>query len=154
MSDVMSVRLHLSGVRVRGVLVDAVDRLEVEVESAREWSRCPHCGFRCVKVWDGRRKRIRDLEVSGRRTTLVWRRRRFVCSKLWGAAPRGAHPVRWWCRPPPRPPLGPGRPADVDSGGVSPSWGGLASDHGVGESPLRARSEASPGPPVSCVVGG
>jgi len=33
MSDVMSVRLHLSAVRVLGVLVDSVDRLEVEVES-------------------------------------------------------------------------------------------------------------------------
>ncbi len=76
----MSVRLHLSGVRVRGVLVDSVDRLEVEVESSREWSRCPHCGFRCRNVWDRRRKRVRDLEVSGRRTTLVWNRRRFVCS--------------------------------------------------------------------------
>ena len=30
MSDVMSVRLHLSGIRVRGVGVDSVDRLEVE----------------------------------------------------------------------------------------------------------------------------
>ena len=79
MSDVMSVRLHLSGVRVLGVLVDLVDRLEVEVESTREWSRCRHCGFRCHKVWDRRSKRVRDLEVSGRRTTLVWRRRRFVC---------------------------------------------------------------------------
>ena len=79
MSDVMSVRLHLSGVRVRRVLVDAVDRLEVEVESTRGWSRCPHCGFPCPKVWDRRAKRIRDLEVSGRRTTLVWRRRRFCC---------------------------------------------------------------------------
>ena len=81
MSDVMSVRLHLSGVRVRGVLVDSVDRLEVEVEveSTREWSRCPQCGFRCRKVWDRRSKRVRDLEVSGRRTTLVWRRRRFWC---------------------------------------------------------------------------
>ena len=79
MSDVMSVRLHLSGVRVLEVLVDSVDRLEVEVESAREWSRCPHCGFRCSKVWDRRAKRIRDLGVSGRRTTLVWRRRRFWC---------------------------------------------------------------------------
>ena len=79
MSDVMSVRLHLSGVRVRRVLVDSVDRLEVEVESVRGWSRCPHCGFRCLRVWDRRSKRVRDLEVSGRRTTLVWRRRRFVC---------------------------------------------------------------------------
>ena len=80
MSDVMSVRLHLGGVRVRRVLVDTVDHLEVEVESTREWSRCPHCGFRCRRVWDRRAKRVRDLEVSGRRTTLVWRRRRFVCS--------------------------------------------------------------------------
>ena len=79
MSDVMSVRLHLSGVRVRGVGVDSVERLEVEVESAREWSRCRHCGFRCYKVWDRRAKRVRDLGVSGRRTTLVWRRRRFEC---------------------------------------------------------------------------
>ena len=46
MSDLMSVHLHLGGVRVRRVLVDTVDRLEVEVESAREWWRCPHCGFR------------------------------------------------------------------------------------------------------------
>ena len=80
MSDVMSVRLHLWGVRVRGVGVDSVDRLEVEVESTREWSRCRHCGFRCHKVWDRRAKRVRDLGVSGRRTTLVWRRRRFECS--------------------------------------------------------------------------
>ena len=61
MSDVMSVRLHLSGVRVRGVLVDSVDRLEVEVESARGWSRCRHCGFSCYRVWDRRAKRVRDL---------------------------------------------------------------------------------------------
>ena len=61
MSDVMSVRLHLSGVGVTGVLVDTVERLEVEVESARGWSRCRHCGFRCYKVWDRRAKRVRDL---------------------------------------------------------------------------------------------
>ena len=79
MSDVMSVRLHLSGVRVTRVLMDTVECLEVEVGSARGWSRCRHCGFRCYKVWDRRFKRVRDLGVSGRRTTLVWRRRRFEC---------------------------------------------------------------------------
>ena len=79
MSDVMSVRLDLSGVCVRGVLVDTVDRLEVEVESTREWSRCRHYGFRCYRVWHRRAKRVRDLGVSGRRTTLVWRRRRVEC---------------------------------------------------------------------------
>ena len=51
MSDVMQVRLHLSGVRVMRVGVDSVERLEVEVESAREWSRCRHCGFKCYRVW-------------------------------------------------------------------------------------------------------
>ena len=50
MSDLMSVRLHVAGVRVLKVVVDTVDRLEVRVEAAREWSRCPHCGFRCSKV--------------------------------------------------------------------------------------------------------
>ena len=79
MSDLMQVRLHLWGVRVRGVLVDSVDRLVVDVESTREWSRCGACGFKCYKVWDRRAKRVRDLGVSGRRTTLVWRRRRFWC---------------------------------------------------------------------------
>lgn len=52
---------------------------EAEVESARGRSRCPLCGFRCEKVWDRRSKRVRDLAVSGRWTTLVWRRR-FWCS--------------------------------------------------------------------------
>ena len=80
MSDLMSVRLHLRGVRVLGVLVDAADRLVVGVESTREWSRCGHCGFRCWRVWDRRAKRVRDLGVSGRRTTLVWCRRRFWCN--------------------------------------------------------------------------
>ena len=84
MSDVMSVRLWLSGIRVLGVAVDTVDRLEVEVESSREWSRCPQCGFRCRRVWDRRVKRVRDLGVSGRRTTLVWRRRRFWCGNCGG----------------------------------------------------------------------
>ena len=92
MSDVMSVRLHLSGVRVREVLVDTVDCLEVEVVSARGWSRCPHCGFRCERVWDRRVKRIRDLGVSGRRTTLVWRRRRFWCGNRENTSPRKSTP--------------------------------------------------------------
>ena len=84
MSDVVSVRLHLSGVRVLGVPVDDRARLWVEVEATRGWSRCPLCGFRRRKVWDGRVKRVRDLAVSGRRATLLWRRRRFWCSNCGG----------------------------------------------------------------------
>jgi transposase len=66
------------------VLVDTPTRLEVEVASTRSWSRCPFCGFKTRTVHDRRRRKIRDLPVSGRRVTLVWIRRRFVCSNCDG----------------------------------------------------------------------
>ena len=76
----MGVRLHLRLIRVLAVLVDTPSRFEVEVASTRSWSRCLFCGFKCRAVHDRRRRKIRDLPVSGRRVTLVWIRRRFVCS--------------------------------------------------------------------------
>ena len=78
-SDSMRVRLHLRETRVLAVASDTPSELRVEVESTVRRPRCPACGFRCVRVYDTRRRKVRDLEVSGRRTTLVWRRRRFVC---------------------------------------------------------------------------
>ncbi len=78
--DSVRVRLHLRLIGVLTVLVDTTSRLEVEVASTRSWSRCPHCGFKTRTVHDTRRRRISDLSVSGRRTTLVWIRRRFVCA--------------------------------------------------------------------------
>ena len=78
--DTMRVRLHLRLIRVLTVLVDTVGRLEVEVASTRSWSRCPFCGFKTRSVHDTRRRKIRDLPVSGRRMTLVWIRRRFSCA--------------------------------------------------------------------------
>ena len=78
-SDVMRVRLHLRQVRVRAVVVDTAEELRVRVESTVSRLRCPHCGFKCHRVHDTREREVRDLEVSGRRTTLVWMRRRFVC---------------------------------------------------------------------------
>ena len=77
--DVMSVRLHLPQIRVVGVVEDTPGVLVVEVESTLRRVRCPVCGFGCRRVHDRRQRRVRDLEVSGRRTTLVWLRRRFVC---------------------------------------------------------------------------
>lgn len=77
--DVMRVRLHLRLMRVLAVIVDAIDELTVEVTGTRSWSRCPDCGFKTRKVHDSRRRRIRDLPVSGRPVTLVWHRRRFSC---------------------------------------------------------------------------
>ena len=73
-SDVMRVRLHLRGVRVLEVVADSPGRLEVAVEAAWSWSRCPHCGFKCRRVHDRRVKRVWDQPVSGRETVLLWRR--------------------------------------------------------------------------------
>ena len=78
-SDVMRVRLHLRETRVLAVASDTPSELRVQVESTVRRPRCPACGFRCTRVHDTRRRKVRDLEVSGRRTTLVWLRRRFVC---------------------------------------------------------------------------
>ena len=78
-SDVMRVRLHLRQIRVLAVVVDTPSELRVRVESTVRRPRCPHCGFKCHRVHDTRERAVRDLEVSGRRTTLVWVRRRFVC---------------------------------------------------------------------------
>ena len=78
--DVMSVRLHLPQIRVLEVVVeDTPSVLVVRVESTLRRLRRPHCGFGCRGVHDRCDKKARDLEVSGRRTTLVWVRRRLGC---------------------------------------------------------------------------
>ena len=78
--DCMHVRLHLRLIRVLAVMVDTPSKLVVAVRSTRSWSRCPDCGFVCRAVHDSRRRKVRDLAVSGRSVTLVWHRRRFVCA--------------------------------------------------------------------------
>ena len=78
--DVMAVRLHLAQIRVLEVVEDTPGALVVSVESTLLRLRCAQCGFKCRRVHDRRDKKVRDLEVSGRRTTLVWQRRRMVCS--------------------------------------------------------------------------
>ena len=79
--DRMSVRLHLRRIRVIAVLVDAIEKLVVEVADIRRVLRCPHCGFRTARVHDSRRFEVRDLPAHGRPTTLVWVRRRFACGE-------------------------------------------------------------------------
>ena len=77
--DVMTVRLHLPQIRVLEVVEDTPGALVVSVESTFRRLRCAQCGFKCHRVHDRHAKRVRDLEVSGRRMTLVWQRRRMVC---------------------------------------------------------------------------
>ncbi|WP_420621197.1 ISL3 family transposase [Candidatus Poriferisodalis sp.] len=77
--DVMSVRLWLPRTEVLGVVVDAPERLVVRVASTVRRPQCPDCGAPSARVHDRRDNRVRDLEVSGRPVTLVWKRRRMLC---------------------------------------------------------------------------
>ena len=78
-TDDMRVRLHLREIRVLEVLVDTPSVLRVKVESTVRRLRCVACGFRCERVHERREREIRDLEISGRATVLVWLQRRFDC---------------------------------------------------------------------------
>ena len=62
-SDVMSVRLHLRGVRVTEVVVDTPSELIVGVVSTKKLSMCPHCGRSCRRVHD-RRQRQRVWQAA------------------------------------------------------------------------------------------
>ena len=62
-------------IRVLEVVEDTPGALRGErrVDVVEAVARCPQCGFKCRRVHDTPRQRsVRDLEVSGRRTTLVW----------------------------------------------------------------------------------
>lgn len=67
----MSVRLHLRRLRVTRVLVDEIDRLEVEVADTRAVVLCPWCGHKASRVHETRWVVIRDVPL-GWPTTLVW----------------------------------------------------------------------------------
>jgi transposase len=51
--------------------------LEVELVARAEW--CPHCGGRELEVKERPIVRVRDLPITGRRTHLRWRKRRYLC---------------------------------------------------------------------------
>ena len=92
--DVMTVRLHLAQIRVLEVLEDTPGALVVSVESTLLRLRCAQCGFKCHRVHDRRAKRVRDLEVSGRRTTLVWQRAGWCAATAPAGSWRNIRPSR------------------------------------------------------------
>jgi len=61
-SDSIRIRLHLRAITAIGVVVDSLRDLVVEVETARSWSRCPACGFKCRRVHDRRIRKIGDRQ--------------------------------------------------------------------------------------------
>jgi transposase len=66
-----------------GFVVKAVrergDELDLEVELVAAGGCCPGCGRGSCEVKERPLVRVRDLPIAGRRTFLVWRKRRFRC---------------------------------------------------------------------------
>ena len=70
--------LGLDGVVVTDVREEG-DRLDLEVELGARAGPCPRCERSSLEVKERPRVRVRDLPLAGRRTDLVWRKRRFLC---------------------------------------------------------------------------
>ena len=79
MHEQLSRLVGLDGFRVRCVIEEG-DQLDLEVELIARAGACPRCGRRAPEVKERPRVRVRDLPVCGRRTHLVWRKRRYRCS--------------------------------------------------------------------------
>ncbi|WP_420444271.1 ISL3 family transposase [Candidatus Poriferisodalis sp.] len=89
----MLCRLRLRRIEVLGVIVDAPERLVVRVRSTVRRPCCPDCGTPSGKAHDRRDREVRDLEVSGRATTLVFEQRRMVCGVCGGRRFAEDHPA-------------------------------------------------------------
>ena len=137
-ADVMRVRLHLRGVRVTEVVVDTPTELVVGVVATKKVSGCPGCGRSCRRVHDRRRRQVRDLEVSGRRTVLLCIPAAVRVRSVWEAAHGDPSPVCGEYHSSPGAAVGPRRPGDVHPGGVPPAPCELASDHEPGHRLVRA----------------
>lgn len=79
--DVMTIRLHLPKTRVVEVVEDLPEALVVAIIAIAGWMRCSACGFKTRTVHQTKKVTVRDLPVGGRRMTLVWHRRRFLCRR-------------------------------------------------------------------------
>ena len=76
MHDDLNLVLGIEGFRVTAVS-ERGDELELEVELVARAGVCPGCDRPTVDVKERPVVRVRDLPLLGRRTRLVWRKRRF-----------------------------------------------------------------------------
>ena len=78
MQDDLTRLVGLEGFEVKRV-IEVGDQLDLEVELVARAAVCPRCGRGSREVKERPRVRVRDLPLAGRRTNLVWRKRRFLC---------------------------------------------------------------------------
>jgi transposase len=90
MQDDLTRLVGLEGFEVKRV-IEVGERLDLEVELVARAGLCPRCGRASLGVKERPRVRVRDLPLAGRRTDLVWRKRRFLC-QLCGRTFTERHP--------------------------------------------------------------
>ncbi len=78
MFEQLSGLLGLEGFTVTSV-AERGDELDLEVELVTAGGCCPRCGRGSCEVKERPLVRVRDLPIAGRRTFLLWRKRRFRC---------------------------------------------------------------------------
>ena len=78
MYEDLSRLLGLERLTVKAVVERGGD-LDLEVELVAAGGCCPGCGRGSCEVKERPLVRVRDLPIAGRRTFLVWRKRRFRC---------------------------------------------------------------------------
>jgi transposase len=90
MQDHVSRLVGLQGIEVKA-LWEVDGQLDLEVELTARAGCCPRCGRGSLEVKERPRVRVRDLPIGGRRTELVWRKRRYRCREC-GRTFSEAHP--------------------------------------------------------------
>lgn len=56
-----------------------VQEITIEIELVQKVQLCPACGAATSRIHDYHHRTIRDLDLRGKRTTLHYRRRRYIC---------------------------------------------------------------------------
>jgi len=78
MHEQVSRLIGLEDFEVKGVS-GVGEQLDLEVELLARADACPRCGQAQLNIKDRPVVRVRDLPIGGRRTRLLWRKRRYVC---------------------------------------------------------------------------
>ena len=146
--DSMTIRLHLHGIRVLDVVEDLPERVVIAVALIASVIRCSACGRKTRRVHQTTPTRVRDLAISGRATTLVWHRRRFMCGSCGATTTENHGRLREQDHRPSGPGVG-GRDAGVDGQrGPEASWAVVGAGHA-----RRRRARDSCGPPAHPAAG-
>ena len=82
---------------IDGLLLTKVESdyntVTLHVEMERQEQPCPECGVLTDTVHDYRQQKVKEVSILGKDTTLILRKRRYVCKSCCNSFPSGAASV-------------------------------------------------------------